>query len=272
MKLIDPEILQNLVSKAITLIFELEDNDDLVRAWCKVFTLSVPQCDLDYLIEEVVPILMPLTSVTEKKLSNRLLSGEMLLEICSVYGQRAFKRHKKLVSLTFSLCGDIINWKIRQMGANRLRRIVEHSPLYLSEEPGFYDMVVDKLQDLLCDEENFVKMEALETILHCAKHISKQDFQQRLEPLIVDILRKEVLEHEEVLYSMATLCGQLMHQLQSSELEHGLRTSVIEFFEGLLNNQNDQLRKKAAYNFAYFFTQLYSEDGDSTEPTEEEFK
>jgi hypothetical protein len=41
----------------------------------------VPQCDLDYLIEDVVPTLMPLTSVTEKKLSNRLLSGEMLLEI-----------------------------------------------------------------------------------------------------------------------------------------------------------------------------------------------
>ena len=81
MKLIDPEILQNLISKAITLIFELEDNDDLVRAWSKVFILSVPQCDLDYLIEEVVPTLMPLTSVTEKKLSNRLLSGEMLLEI-----------------------------------------------------------------------------------------------------------------------------------------------------------------------------------------------
>lgn len=52
------------------------------------------------------------------------------------------------------------------MGANRLRRIVEHSSLYLNEEPGFYDMIVDKFQDLLCDEENFVKMEALETILH----------------------------------------------------------------------------------------------------------
>jgi hypothetical protein len=53
------------------------------------------------LIEEVVPKLMPLTSLKEK-LSQRILSGEMLLEVCSVHGENAFEKEQKLLNLALS--------------------------------------------------------------------------------------------------------------------------------------------------------------------------
>ena len=68
MKLIDKKFLNNLVEKVIRLIVELEDNDNLIQAWSKVFMLWVPQWSLDFLLEEIVPVLMPMTSVREKKL------------------------------------------------------------------------------------------------------------------------------------------------------------------------------------------------------------
>jgi hypothetical protein len=159
------------------------------------------------------------------------------------------------------------------MGANRLQRIIKNSENYISNEPGFYDMIIEKLQELLCDEENFVKIEALETIIHSLKYISKEDFTERLEPIVKEIFEKDVREHEEVLYSMAPLCGKLMFELDKNEIKHNLSTNIIEFFESLVNNDNDELREKAAYSFTYFFTQFYTDEDElSVESNEEESK
>lgn len=159
------------------------------------------------------------------------------------------------------------------MGANRLRRIVQNSSTYLKEQPDFYISLIDKLQELLWDEENFVKIEAWETIIHSLSHIKQEDFEERLEPIIKEIFEKEVIEHEEVLYAMAGLWGELLHQLITNNIKHSLSTHIIEFYEGLLNNENDELRKKAAHNFPFFFTQLYSEENSwGNEQGDEEFK
>lgn len=135
-------------------MYELEDNDNLVENWAKVYMLWVPQCNLDFLLDEVMPTLLPLHSLKEK-LSQRILSGDMLLEICSVYGEEAFNKEQKLLSFTFSACEDI-NWKIRKLGANRLRRIIEKSKKMLKEKQDVYNNFNEKLEELMTDEENFV--------------------------------------------------------------------------------------------------------------------
>jgi adenylate kinase family enzyme len=119
---------------------------------------------LDFLLDEVMPTLLPLHSLKEK-LSQRILSGDMLLEICSVYGEEAFNKEQKLLSFTFSTCEDI-NWKIRKLGANRLRRIIEKSKKILKERQDVYNNFNEKLEELMTDEENFVKIDAFETIVH----------------------------------------------------------------------------------------------------------
>lgn len=273
MKLIDTEIIKNLVHKVITMIFELEDNDNLIKAWCQVFILWVPQCDLDFLIDEVVPILFPMTSITEKKLIRRLLSGEMLLEIWWIYGEKAFEKEKKLAAISLYLCDDIINWKMRKLGANRLKRILPVSTQYIKEHPDYYQMLIEKFQELLWDEENFVKIDAFESILRSLKYIKKEDFRDKLVPVIKEIFEKEVNEHEELQYSMASVCGEFMYEIKIHEHDSSLNELITLFFESLINDENEELRKKAAYNFPFFFTELYMEDDiESVESNDEEVK
>ena len=255
----------------VTLIFELEDNDNLIEAWANVFMLWVPQCNLDFLIEEVVPKLMPLTSLKEK-LSQRILSGEMLLEICAVHGENAFEKEQKLLNLALSFCDDI-NWKIRKLGANRLKRIIKHSQKYLIDRPETYDIIVEQLQELMGDEENFVKLEAFESILKSLPHIKAADFEERFAPIIKEIFEREVEEHEELQYSMASLCGELLFELKKLNMHHLLGDQIIEFYETLITSENEELRKRATYNLPFFFSEFYVDDEDeSLESTEGETK
>ena len=182
----------------------------------------------------------------------------MLLEIWSIYGEKAFKEEQKLISLTFSLWDDIINWKIRKLGANRLRRIIINSQKLIIEQSDFYETLWDKLVELLWDEENFVKMEAFETLIYSLKFIQKQDFEEKFAPIICEIFEKEVYEHEDIQYWMANLWGQFMHQLQTNGFEELLRPQIIQFFEWLITSEREELRKGGAYNFSYFFVELYT--------------
>jgi hypothetical protein len=240
------------------MIFDLEDNDNLVQAWAKVFMLCVPQLNLDFLIEEVVPILMPLTSFKEK-LSNRILSGEMLLEIWSVYGEQAFEKEHKLFSFALSVCVDI-NWKIRKLGANRLKRIILKSPKLLIDNSETYNDIIKQLTELMSDEENFVKIDAFETILESLQFIKKTDFDTYFYPIISEMFEKEVDQHEELLYSMANVWGKLLYELKKYNMDESLTEMIFEFYLSLIIHENEELRRRATYNLPFFFSEFYSED------------
>jgi hypothetical protein len=249
------------------MIFDLEDNDNLIQAWAKVFMLWVPQLNLDFLIEEVVPILMPLTSFKEK-LSNRILSGEMLLEIWSVYGEQAFEKEHKLLTLALSVCVDI-NWKIRKLGANRLKRIIVTSPKLLIENTETYDDIIKQLTELMSDEENFVKIDAFETILESLQFIKKADFDTYFAPIISEMFEKEIEQHEELLYSMATVWGKLLHELKKYDMHESLTEKIVEFYQSLITHENEELRKRAIFNLPFFFSEFYVDDESESEESNE---
>ena len=58
---------------------------------------------------------------------------------------------------------------------------------------------------------------------------------------------------------MASLCGQFMHQLKACGLDSSLLPHIIHFFEWLIGSESGELRRRAAYNFSYFFSELYPE-------------
>ena len=252
-------------------MFELEDNDTLVQAWAKVFMLWVPQWNLDFLVEEVVPILMPLTSFKEK-LTNRILSGEMLLEIWSVYGERAFDKEQKLLNLALSVCDDI-NWKIRKLGANRLKRIIINSPKLLVDNSDTYNDIIKQLTELMSDEENFVKIDAFDTILEIIKYTKKADFDEYFAPIICEIFEHEVDQHEELLFSMANVWGRLLYELKKYNMHDSLTEKIVEFYQSLITNENEELRKRATYNLPFFFNEFYNDnESESAESIEIETK
>lgn len=236
-------------------MYELEDNDNLVENWAKVYMLWVPQCNLDFLLDEVMPTLLPLHSLKEK-LSQRILSGDMLLEICSVYGEEAFNKEQKLLSFTFSTCEDI-NWKIRKLGANRLRRIIEKSKKILKERQDVYNNFNEKLEELMTDEENFVKIDAFETIVHWIPYFKHKDIEERFVPRIKEIFEKEVVDHEEMVFPIASFWGELLCTLNKHDMPDWLKNEVAAFYESLLEHENEELRRRAAYNLPFFFTELY---------------
>jgi hypothetical protein len=252
-------------------MFELEDNDNLVQAWAKVFILWVPQWNLDFLISEVVPILMPLTSFKEK-ITNRLLSGEMLLEIWSIYGEQAFDKEQKLLSLALSVCNDI-NWKIRKLGANRLKRIIMNSPKLLIENTDIYSDIIKQLTELMSDEENFVKVDAFETILELIKYTKQADFDEYFAPIISEMFEHEVEQHAELLFSMATLCGRLLYELKKNNIHESLTEKIVEFYQSLISHENEEIRRRATYNLPFFFNEFYNDnESESAESTETETK
>jgi hypothetical protein len=57
----------------------------------------------------------------------------------------------------------------------------------------------------MSDEENFVKIDAFETILESLQFIKKADFDTYFAPIISEMFEKEIEQHEELLYSMATV-------------------------------------------------------------------
>jgi len=118
-----------------------------------------------------------------------------------------------------------------------------------------------------------VKIDAFESILRSLKYIKKEDFRDKLVPVIKEIFEKEVIEHEELQYSMASVCGEFMYEIKIHEHDSSLNELITLFFESLINDENEELRKKAAYNFPFFFTELYMEDDiESVESNDEEVK
>lgn len=242
-------------------MFELEDNDNLANAWAKVFMLCVPQLDMDFLVEEMKPKISPFHSLKEK-LNYRILSGEMLLEMCCVYGQRIYEKQPKLLGLTYSTWEDI-NWKIRKLGANRIRRIIPQSLELFSENEEFYAVIVEKLEELMTDEENFVKIDAFETIVHSLQYFKPEDVQQKFIPRIKEVIEKEVVEHEEFLYPMASFWGELNFTLHQQGVQDWLDQEILDFYESCLGHESEEIRKRAAFNLPYFFTKFYDCDEES---------
>jgi hypothetical protein len=57
----------------------------------------------------------------------------------------------------------------------------------------------------MSDEENFVKIDAFETILESLQFIKKEDFDTYFAPIISEMFENEVEQHEELLFSMANI-------------------------------------------------------------------
>jgi hypothetical protein len=143
----------------------------------------------------------------------------------------------------------------------------------LIDKPETYDVIVEQLQELMGDEENFVKLEAFESILKSLPHIKPADFEERFAPTIKEIFEKEVEEHEELQYSMASFCGELLFELKKLNMHHLLVDQIIEFYETLITSENEELRKRATYNLPFFFSEFYVDDEDeSLESNEGEAK
>lgn len=189
----------------ITIVYDLEDNDDsTIEVWTDVYRLCIPQCNLDYIIAEIVPKLTPHQSL-KQSLHHRMLSSDMLLEISCVYGEDAFEKEPKMLNTIYSACEDI-NWKIRKLVANRLRRIIPNAPKITKKkevtDPTSPPLLVEKIEELLTDEENFVKLEALE-LMECVQYFDPKDVENKFVPKIREIFQKEVKEQEEIIMPLA---------------------------------------------------------------------
>ena len=268
MQLMEWEIIQNLASKIITIVYELEENDELVNAWARVFKLWVPQWNLDFLIEEMAPLLFPYNSLKES-LSLRILSADMILEICSIFGGDAFEKSKKLFNFGWSACNDV-NWKIRKLGANRMRRIIKKSTTMFRENKEIYETVVEKMEELMTDEENFVRIDAFETIIQCISCFNDEDVKSKFVPKIKEIFSKGTVEHVEFLHPLSSLWGHLLWTLSQHGMEDLLKEDILIFYQNLLVHEDESLRKKATFNLPYFFCEFYGEDEAKTNNSDEE--
>jgi hypothetical protein len=192
----------------------------------------------------------------------------MLLEIWSVYGEQAFEKEHKLFSFALSVCVDI-NWKIRKLGANRLKRIILKSPKLLIDNSETYNDIIKQLTELMSDEENFVKIDAFETILESLQFIKKADFDTYFAPIISEMFEKEIEQHEELLYSMATVWGKLLHELKKYDMHESLTEKIVEFYQSLITHENEELRRRATFNLPFFFREFYVDDESESEESNE---
>jgi hypothetical protein len=266
-ELMDRTIIHNLIGKITNLMFELEDNDNLVNAWAKVFLIAVPQCNIDFLIDEILPELFPHNSLKEK-LNHRILTAELILEIASVYGERAFTKEMKIFEFSWATWEDI-NWKIRKLGANRLRRIIKKSLKMMKEEKDVYHDILEKLEELMTDEENFVKIDAFETIITWISFFQEKDIKEKLVPIIKNVFEKEVVEHEEFMFPIALLWGELLHTLNQHGVGDLLKSEIVEFYQTMLTHEDKELRKRAVYNLPFFFNEFYKDEEVKTNISDE---
>jgi hypothetical protein len=266
-ELMDRTIIHNLIGKITNVMFELEDNDNLVNAWAKVFLIAVPQCNLKFLVDEIVPELFPHNSLKET-LPHRILTAELILEITSVFGQTVFEKEMRLFEYSCAMWDDV-NWKIRKLGANRMRRIVKKSTKMISERKDIYEAIIDKLEELMTDEENFVKIEAFETIIHWIPYFKAQDLKDKFIPIIKKVFQKEVVEHEEFMFPITTLSGKLLHTLNQHGVGDLLKNEILEFYQTMLTHEDKDLRRRAVYNLPFFFIEFYGEDEAKTNNSDE---
>lgn len=121
----------------------------------------------------------------------------------------------------------------------------------------------------MTDEENFVKIDAFETIVHWIPYFKHKDIEERFVPRIKEILEKEVVDHEEMVFPIASFCGELLWELNKHEMPDWLRNEIAAFYESLIEHESEELRKRAAYNLPFFFTELYVDNSDLSDNSSE---
>ena len=153
-----------------------------------------------------------------------------------------------------------MNWNIRKLGANRLKYIIKKSLKMMKEEKDVYSDILEKLEELMTDEENFVKIDAFETIITCISFFKEKDIKEKLVPIIKSVFEKEVVELEEFMFPIALLCGELLHTLNQQGVGDLLKTEIVEFYQTMLTHEDKELRKRAVFNLPFFFSEFYGDD------------
>lgn len=148
-----------------------------------------------------------------------------------------------------------------------------NSPKLLIENTDIYSDIIKQLTELMSDEENFVKVDAFETILELIKYTKQADFDEYFAPIISEMFEHEVEQHAELLFSMATLCGRLLYELKKNNIHESLTEKIVEFYQSLISHENEEIRRRATYNLPFFFNEFYNDnESESAESTETETK
>lgn len=255
--LIEPYIVKNLM-KIVTILSELEDNDELIEAWVKAFKLCLPHIELEYVIDSTLGELFSMYSM-KAILKHRICSWDMLLEIVAVYGDPCFEIEPKLLNVIL-LAWEDINWNIRKLGANRLRRIIPNWKLTVQNADS-ESSFTESLTRLMTDEESLVKIDAFETITLCLPYFKESDLDLVIPPLQETII-KDTVENDEFVLPLVAILGQLLYNLDQVGKLDSLKSDWLKFYRKNLVSEDEEIRKKAAYNLPYFFTRFYDETQD----------
>jgi hypothetical protein len=126
------------------------------------------------------------------------------LEIVCEYGEEAIRQEDKLNTIVLSACEDI-NWKVRKLGCQRLSRIIPKIIGLFNEDEEMYTDYIELLLQLSSDEENLVKVDAIQSIILSLKHFKLEDVKEKFMPIIKEQLEREVEDNDEFIQPMSEI-------------------------------------------------------------------
>ena len=148
------------------------------------------------------------------------------------------------------------NWKIRLDGAKFLKMYLP----YAKESPRFDTIYFPELVELLNDEENYVRIEAIEACTEVIDRITEEDIEKEFIPVVLNIIECHA---EDIITRLASLIGKIVYELRRQDIYIKFKAEFLDFFRVLVQSKEYELRLSAAYNLPCFFTMLrqYEEEG-----------
>ncbi len=113
------------------------------------------------------------------------------------------------------------------------------------------DLYLPEIQELLNDEESYVRIEVIEAILEILEHLQLDTIETQFIP---NFLKALVIKsnHDEIIAKMAKLIGKIVHKLSAFDLHIKYKTEIITFYKAIVEHRDEENVKQGIYNLPCF--------------------
>ncbi len=118
------------------------------------------------------------------------------------------------------------NWKIRLDGAKFLKLYMPGA----KDSPRFDTIYLPDLIELLNDEENYVRIEAIEACAEVIDRMEIEDIEKEFIPIVLNIIECYT---EDIITRLAALIGKIVYELRKGDLYLKLKTQFLTFFKSI---------------------------------------
>lgn len=144
-----------------------------------------------------------------------------------------------------------MNYKIRMDGVLWIKDYLLKHHESLQGTARFEDVYLPEIQELLNDESNDVRIEAIEGILCVLQLLDVKVIEEEFVPNLIKTFNHEK-NSEENIQRMAKLVGQVAHKLSTFGLHLKYQEPILNFYKWTAESEDLAVQKAALYNLPCF--------------------